>query len=157
VLLESRRHRYHRTRELYQGAITRFEAPGVNAIGIPLDQNGMRMDALASELAVLKGRGVRPKYIYTNPDRAEPDRHHHAGTTPSRTPENCRNNFGVPIFRRRLLRRSGLAGNAATGIYAMSLSRNVIHIGSFLEINRAGPCGRLHRCGLGHFSRAFSP
>jgi len=40
--------------------------------GFRSTRNGMRMDALASELAVLKGRGVRPKYIYTIPTVQNP-------------------------------------------------------------------------------------
>src|SRR6266403_5942175 len=43
--------------ETYQGALTRLTRLGVNAVGVPLDHEGMRMDALASVLAVLKSRG----------------------------------------------------------------------------------------------------
>ena len=55
--------------ECYQGSINRLTKLGVNIVGIPLDSEGMRMDALASALAELKSRGVRPKYIYTIPTR----------------------------------------------------------------------------------------
>ena len=44
--------------ETYQGALNRLTRLGVNAIGIPLDRDGMRMDALASALAGLKARGI---------------------------------------------------------------------------------------------------
>src|SRR5262249_26156611 len=44
--------------ETYQGALTRLTRLGVTAIGIPLDRDGMRIDALASALADLRGRGV---------------------------------------------------------------------------------------------------
>src|SRR6266853_4670266 len=44
--------------ESYQGALNRLTRLGVNAVGIPLDQEGMRMDALASTLAELKSRGI---------------------------------------------------------------------------------------------------
>src|SRR5215472_16241712 len=40
----------------YQGSLTRLQRMGVHAVGIPLDEEGMRMDALASALADLKGR-----------------------------------------------------------------------------------------------------
>src|SRR6201992_574661 len=50
--------------ETYQGALNRLTRLGVTAIGIPLDGEGMRMDALASKLAQPKAKGVRPKYIY---------------------------------------------------------------------------------------------
>src|SRR5580698_3572554 len=54
-------------RDTYQGALNRLTRLGVNTVGIPLDQEGMRMDALATALADLKSRGVTPKYIYTIP------------------------------------------------------------------------------------------
>src|SRR5271170_2153755 len=40
----------------YQGALTRLNRLGVNAIGIPLDGGGMRMDALAAALEDLRGK-----------------------------------------------------------------------------------------------------
>ena len=41
-------------------------------VGIPLDGDGMRMDALAAALSDLKSRGVTPKYIYTIPTVQNP-------------------------------------------------------------------------------------
>src|SRR3954465_723323 len=40
--------------ETYQGALNRLARLGVTAIGIPLDDGGMRTDVLASKLAELK-------------------------------------------------------------------------------------------------------
>jgi 2-aminoadipate transaminase len=59
-------------RDTYQGTLNRLTRLGVNTIGIPLDQDGMRMDVLANTLADLKGRGVTPKYIYTIPTVQNP-------------------------------------------------------------------------------------
>ena len=56
----------------YQGALNRLTRLGVQAVGIPLDSDGMRMDALAAALDDLKRRGVRPKYIYTIPTVQNP-------------------------------------------------------------------------------------
>src|SRR5271156_2386119 len=56
----------------YQGALTRLARLGVHAVGIPLDGEGMRIDALATALDDLKRRGVRPKYIYTIPTVQNP-------------------------------------------------------------------------------------
>src|SRR5712672_1049215 len=44
-------------RDSYQGAINRLTRLGVHAVGIPLDDQGMRMDALAAALADLKSKG----------------------------------------------------------------------------------------------------
>src|SRR5713226_1540664 len=49
-------------RDTYQGALNRLIRLGVNAVGIPLDHDGMRMDALAAALEDLKRRGITPKY-----------------------------------------------------------------------------------------------
>src|SRR4029077_20650384 len=83
--------------ETYQGALTRLGRLGVSTVGIPLDRDGMRMDALASTLAELRGRGVRPKYIYTIPTVQNP-----TGTImpEARRAELLRlsQEHGVPIF-----------------------------------------------------------
>jgi 2-aminoadipate transaminase len=83
--------------ETYQGSLTRLSRLGVKAVGIPLDGEGMRMDALASALADSKARGIRPKYIYTIPTVQNP--------TGSILPEARRaemlrlaRHYGVPIF-----------------------------------------------------------
>src|ERR1700752_3086137 len=51
----------------YRGALTRLQQLGVEAVGIPLDGEGTRMDALAAALEALKRRGAQAKYIYTIP------------------------------------------------------------------------------------------
>src|SRR5476649_907020 len=58
--------------ETYQGSLNRLTRLGVNAVGIPLDHEGMRMDALETALTHLKGRGVTAKYIYTIPTVQNP-------------------------------------------------------------------------------------
>ena len=41
-------------------------------VGIPLDREGLRPDALAAALDDLKSRNIRPKYIYTIPTVQNP-------------------------------------------------------------------------------------
>ena len=57
-----------------------------STVGIPLDDGGMRMDALATALDDLKRRGVRAEIHLHDPDGAEPDRHDHAAR---RAAPNC--------------------------------------------------------------------
>ena len=83
--------------ETYQGAITRLSRLGVNAVGIPLDRDGLRVDALAAALDDLKGRNIRPKYIYTIPT-VESDRHHHAAKSAGARSWGQAQAHGVPIF-----------------------------------------------------------
>src|SRR5262245_23400421 len=51
----------------YGGSLSRLARRGVNAVGVPLDGEGMRTDALAGALEDLQRRSIRPKYIYTIP------------------------------------------------------------------------------------------
>ncbi len=84
-------------RDTYQGALNRLTRLGVNAVGIPLDGDGMRMDILADVLADLKRRGITPKYIYTIPTVQNP-----TGTImpQARRAELLKlaEQYGVPIF-----------------------------------------------------------
>jgi 2-aminoadipate transaminase len=117
-------------KESYQGAINRLTKLGVNAIGIPLDQDGMRMDAVASALAELKQKNVRPKYIYTIPTVQNP-----TGTI---MPEARRHELlrlaqehGVPIFEDDCYADLIWSGQRPPALHAMSTRRDVIHVGSF--------------------------
>jgi 2-aminoadipate transaminase len=51
----------------YGGVLTRLKRLGVNAVTVPVDGDGMRVDILAQELERLAAAGVAPKYIYTIP------------------------------------------------------------------------------------------
>jgi len=114
----------------YQGALTRLTRLGVHAVGIPLDSDGMRIDALAAALGDLKRRGVRPKYIYTIPTVQNP-----TGTilTETRRRELLRlaEQYGVPIFEDDCYSDLIWDGRRPPALYAMSQHGGVIHIGSF--------------------------
>jgi 2-aminoadipate transaminase len=116
--------------ECYQGSINRLTRLGVNAVGIPLDRDGMRMDALASALADLKCRGVRPKYIYTIPTVQNP-----TGTilSEARRHELLRlaSQYSVPIFEDDCYADLIWDGKRPPALYAMSQDVGVVHIGSF--------------------------
>jgi 2-aminoadipate transaminase len=114
----------------YQGALTRLSRLGVNVVGIPLDKDGMRMDALAAALSDLEARGIRPKYIYTIPTVQNP--------TGSIMPEAHRaellrlaDAYGVPIVEDDCYADLTWDGKRPRAIHAMSGNGNVIHIGSF--------------------------
>jgi 2-aminoadipate transaminase len=116
--------------ETYQGVLTRLARLGVNVVGIPLDRDGMRTDALADALAALDGRRIRPKYIYTIPTVQNP-----TGTImpESRRIEMLRlaEQYRVPIFEDDCYADLVWDGQRPPAIYAMSDTANVIHIGSF--------------------------
>jgi len=116
--------------ETYQGSLNRLTRLGVNAVGIPLDGEGIRIDALAAALADHKRRGITPKYIYTIPTVQNP--------TGSILPESRRaemlklsKEYGVPIFEDDCYADLIWNGERPPAIYAMSKHGGVIHIGSF--------------------------
>jgi 2-aminoadipate transaminase len=116
--------------ENYGGCISRWARLGVTPVGIPLDRDGMRMDALAAVLADLKARGIRPKYLYTIPTVHNP-----TGTI---LPEKRRvemlrlaRDYGVPIFEDDCYCDLIWDGQRPPALYALSEHGGVIHIGSF--------------------------
>ena len=114
----------------YQGALTRLTRLGVHAVGIPLDSDGMRIDALAAALGDLKRRGVRPKYIYTIPTVQNP-----TGTILSEARRldmlRLASEYGVPIFEDDCYADLIWDGMRPPALYSLSKSGGVIHIGSF--------------------------
>jgi 2-aminoadipate transaminase len=117
-------------RDTYQGALNRLTRLGVHAVGIPLDEDGMRMDALAEALADLKRRGIQAKYIYTIPTVQNP-----TGTI---MPEARRaellalsQQYGVPVFEDDCYADLIWDGKRPPALHAMSRNGGVIHIGSF--------------------------
>lgn len=116
--------------ECYQGSITRLTRRGVNIVGIPLDNDGMRIDAVEKALDDLDMKKIRPKYIYTIPTVQNP-----TGTimTEARRREliALADRYGVPIFEDDCYADLIWSGKRPPALYAMSESRNVIHIGSF--------------------------
>jgi 2-aminoadipate transaminase len=116
--------------ETYQGSLNRLTRLGVNAVGVPLDGEGLRMDALSAALDDLKRRGIKPKYIYTIPTVQNP-----TGTIMGL---ERRREFlalarahGVPIFEDECYSDLVWDGQRPPALYAVSEHGGVIHIGSF--------------------------
>jgi 2-aminoadipate transaminase len=117
-------------RDCYEGTLNRYTRLGVNVVGVPLDQDGMRMDALESALADLKRKGARPKFIYTIPTVQNPT----ATILTMQRREKLlalADEYGVPIFEDDCYADLIWSGERPPALYAMSMSENVIHIGSF--------------------------
>jgi 2-aminoadipate transaminase len=114
----------------YQGSLNRLTRLGVNMVGIPLDKEGMRIDAVAAALDDLKRRGIQAKYIYTIPTVQNP-----TGTImgEARRLELLRlsQQHGVPIFEDECYSDLIWDGRRPPALYAMSRHGGVIHIGSF--------------------------
>jgi 2-aminoadipate transaminase len=114
----------------YGGSLSRLARLGVNAVGIPLDGEGLRMDALADALGGLERRGIRPKYIYTIPTVQNP--------TGGILSEGRRaellalaRRYGVPVFEDECYSDLVWTGARPPSLYAMAQGEGAIHIGSF--------------------------
>jgi 2-aminoadipate transaminase len=114
----------------YGGSISRLRTLGVNIVPMPLDAEGIRIDALSDALDALKAKGVTPKYLYTIPTIQNP--------TGSILPLERREHLlklarahGVPVFEDECYADLIWAGmEAPPALYAMDPAQ-VIHIGSF--------------------------
>ena len=113
----------------YGGALTKLQRLGVNVVGAPLDDDGLRIDALGQILDDLRRKGVVPKFIYTIPTVQNP--------TGSILPVDRRQallglakKHGVPIFEDECYADLTWSPDAPPAIYSMDPSQ-VIHVGSF--------------------------
>ena len=114
----------------YAGSLSRLARLGVNAVGIPLDGEGMRMDTLAAALEDLAARGIRPKYIYTIPTVQNPTG---AIMGEARRAEllALSRRYGVPIFEDECYSDLIWTGKRPRALYAMAGGEGVVHVSSF--------------------------
>ena len=114
----------------YSGALSRLDALGVDYVGIDLDNNGMRMDALERALADLASAGRKPKFIYTIPTVQNP--------TGSVMPVERRREmlalaktYDVPIFEDDCYADLVFSGVRPPAIHALDDDQRVIYCGTF--------------------------
>ena len=124
----------------FSGALGNLRRRKVNIVGIEVDQDGMRMDHLAQALEDLRGRGVRPKYIYTIPTLQNP-----TGTVLTMERRfrmlELSEEYGVPIFEDECYADLIFEGEYENAIRSLDDSNRVLHIGSFSKT--LGPGTRL--------------
>jgi len=114
----------------YAGALTRLRRRGVNIIGIPLDQEGLRTDCLAETLEKLRREGTQAKYIYTIPTVQNPTG---AVMGEQRRLELLRlaADYKVAVFEDECYADLLWEGTSPPALRAMDEQHQVIHIGSF--------------------------
>src|SRR5215472_13521254 len=115
----------------YGGALTKLKRLGVNVVGAPLDDEGLKIDALGQIIEDLKRKGTTPKYVYTIPTVQNP--------TGSILPRERREallaltrKHGVPVFEDECYADLTWDGAGPPSLYAMD-PQQVIHIGSFSQ------------------------
>lgn len=114
----------------YGGSLSRLSRRGVNAVGVPLDGEGMRTDALASALADLERRSVRAKYVYTIPTVQNPTGTIMGERRRAELLELSRRHR-VPIFEDECYSDLVWTGERPPALYAMAGGEGIVHIGSF--------------------------
>ena len=124
----------------FSGALGNLRRRKVNMVGIDVDHDGMRMDQLARALEDLRGRGVRPKYIYTIPTLQNP-----TGTVMSMERRyrmlELSEEYGVPIFEDECYADLIFEDDYEKAIRSLDDTNRVLHIGSFSKT--LGPGTRL--------------
>jgi 2-aminoadipate transaminase len=114
----------------YGGTLSRFQRLGVRAVGVPVDGDGMRTDALAATLDTLAGQGARPKFIYTIPTVQNP-----TGTvmTRDRRLELLRvaATHDLPVFEDDCYADLLWDGDRPPALHALDGDGRVIYCGSF--------------------------
>ncbi|HXW24259.1 MAG TPA: PLP-dependent aminotransferase family protein [Xanthobacteraceae bacterium] len=113
----------------YQGALSKLRRLHADIVPVPLDGEGLRVDALARILEDLGRNGVVPKFVYTIPTIQNP--------TGSILPLERRRalialarKHGVPIFEDECYADLLWNADAPPSLYALD-PQQVIHVGSF--------------------------
>jgi 2-aminoadipate transaminase len=116
--------------DCYAGTLSRIAASGAKAIGIGLDDQGMRMDHLTSILDDLKARSIRPKFLYTIPTVQNP-----TGTVlpKERRLELLRlaSTYDFPIFEDDCYADLLWEGERPPAVHALDDDGRVIYCGTF--------------------------
>ena len=114
----------------YAGTLGNLRKHGAEIVGVPLDGEGMRMDALEETLVELEGRGIRPKFIYTIPTLHNPTGRV-MGMARRREMLELSRRFGVPIFEDECYADLVFEEEYEHAIRSLDDSNYVLHVGSF--------------------------
>jgi 2-aminoadipate transaminase len=114
----------------YGGAISRFTRHGAKLAGVPLDQQGLRPDALKAAITELEAKGIKPKYIYAIPTVQNPTG---AIMGPQRRADvlAIATTHGIPIVEDECYSDLLWTPERPKAMKAMATSGNVIFVGSF--------------------------
>jgi len=124
----------------YVGTIRVFKQLGLDLVPVPLDDQGMRMDALADVLERQVQSGRKPAFIYTTATYQNPT----AATQPLERRKQLvevARKHGVPIVEDDTYSDISFEPLGSPSIYSLAAPGEVLYIGSFSKI--LGPGVRL--------------
>jgi 2-aminoadipate transaminase len=117
----------------YVGGLQAFTSYRAKMVGVPQDDQGMRMDKLEKLLEKLARKKKKPKFIYVVPDFQNP-----SGVTMSLERRKklleLAYKYEVPIVEDSPYRDLRFAGEAVPAIYALDDQEQVIVLGTFSKI-----------------------
>lgn len=117
----------------YLAALNAFHSYGGELIGIPMDEDGMRMDILEEKLSLLKNEGKKVKFIYTISNFQNP-----AGVTMSLARRKkiieIAQKFNVFIVEDNPYEKLRFEGEPIPSIYSLEKNGSVISLGTFSKI-----------------------
>lgn len=121
----------------YSGTIGAYKGIGLEILGIPMDEHGMRMDALSEKLKQLSDTNKLPKFIYTLTTYQNPTG---ACMPKSRKEELIRiaAEYDLPLVEDNCYGDVHFDGDKVPSLYAMDDSPNQIYIGSLSKILAPG-------------------
>lgn len=121
----------------YSGTIAAYKGIGLTMVGIAMDEQGMRMDALRQTLARLAGEDRLPRFIYTLTTYQNP-----TGTVmpTSRKREliEVAAQYDLPVVEDNCYGDVHFEGDKVPALFAMDESPNQIYIGSLSKILAPG-------------------
>jgi len=98
----------------YLGALMAFGAAEADAVAVPMDADGLLVDALAARLAA----GLRPKFVYTIPEYQNPTGRTLPLDRRRELVELCRR-YGVLIFEDVAYRELSFAGTSLPSLWSL--------------------------------------
>lgn len=121
----------------YIGAILTMQPYEVNLVGVPVDGDGMQIDALEETLLELKSQRVTPKFIYTIPSFQNP-----TGTMMS-LPRRQKlveisQRFGVPVVEDHAYGELKFDGDLLPTLAELGGIEHIIHLGTLSKIFSPG-------------------
>ncbi len=114
----------------YIGGLQAFASYMAGMIGVPQDDDGMRMDLLEKVLARLAAKKKKPKFIYVVPDFQNPS----GVTLPlerRRKLLELAYEYEVPILEDSPYRDLRFKGESVPAIYSLDKNKQVIALGTF--------------------------
>ncbi len=128
----------------YSGTIGAYKGIGLKMVGIPLDDDGMRMDALKETLAQLADKGTLPRFIYPLTTYQNP-----TGTMMPRARKEqlirIAADYDIPLVEDNCYGDLHFTGEKVPSMFAMDDGLKHIYIGSLSKILAPGVrLGYLH-------------